>query len=173
MHFSTQKKMHDMQRRYRSPFNDHSEFVVKIPLCYVCASLTQPCWSFFLTKWRAVKKSLFPIFSLRKKNNKMMASTLGSMPNKYFECEAWMWATNPKTKSFMHLASICCPLTFCRNENKNTRSSVHNSNFNTTLLGPMGRQMHKESSWTNAKFSFMQIKLHSCIFVHCLARFSM
>jgi hypothetical protein len=27
---------------------------------------------------------------------------------------------------------------------QNTRSGVHNSSFNTTLLGPKGRQMHEE-----------------------------
>ena len=52
-----------------------------------------------------------------------MASTLGSMPNKSFEfefllkhgCEQQI----QKTKSFMHLSSICYPLTFCRNKKQN------------------------------------------------------
>jgi hypothetical protein len=49
----------------------------------------------------------------------------------------------PKKNSFMLLSNICCPLTFCRGgiikkrrEKERARSNVHNSNFNTMLLGP-------------------------------------
>ena len=137
MHSSTKKNC--MQRRYKSPFKDHSEYVVKIPLCYVYATLTQPCLS-FSKKWWTVKKQIsLPKFLSRKKIiikwwqafcDPCQINLLNLLKH---GCEQQI----QKQKSFIHLASICCPLTFCRNEKKNnTRSSVHNSNFNTMLLGP-------------------------------------
>jgi hypothetical protein len=81
----------------------------------------------------------------------MMAIILGSMLYESFEFELSLkhgCEQQIQTKSFTHISSICFPLTFCRNEKKGegTRTGIHNSNPNTTLLGPTGRQMHEEPS---------------------------
>ena len=43
---------------------DHSEYYVKMVLCHVYATLTQPCWSFSKKMVSSKKKSLFQSFSL-------------------------------------------------------------------------------------------------------------
>jgi len=125
MHSSTKKNC--MQRRYKSPFKDHSEYVVKIPLCYVYATLTQPCLS-FSKKWWTVKKQIsLPKFLSRKKIiikwwqafcDPCQINLLNLLKH---GCEQQI----QKQKSFIHLASICCPLTFCRNEKTTTLGAAY------------------------------------------------
>ena len=71
----------------------------KYPLLCLC-NFNSALFELFKKMVNSKKQISLPKFLSRKKNNnKMMASILGSMPNKSFELvKAWMWTTNPKTK---------------------------------------------------------------------------
>ena len=90
-------------------------------LCYVYKTLTQPCLSFSRKWWTVKNKSLFQSFSLKKIIiiikwwqafwDPCQINLLNLLNH---GCEQQI----QKQKSFIHLASICCPLIFCRNEKK-------------------------------------------------------
>ena len=107
--WTSTKKMHDMQRRHRSPFKDHCEYIVRylfVMLCCFILALFELFW-----KEKKMVNNLFKInLSLeRKKNNNEIND------GKHFGIhaiwifwiwtflKAWMWTTNPNKVLYAYL----------------------------------------------------------------------